>query len=148
MSITIRQAQATDINQMSALLQTLFSIEADFIFDADLSQSALQKIIDDSERCALVASNGRKIIGMCSAQWVYSTASGKKSAWIEDVVLHPDFRGQGIGTKMMDELLVWCRDSGCNRAQLVYDLDNQPAIDFYQKQAFSSTRLGVFSKTL
>ncbi|WP_130536658.1 GNAT family N-acetyltransferase [Thiomicrorhabdus indica] len=146
MNIKIRPAETNDIADMVNLLKLLFSIEADFNFSSINTAQGLKEIINDDNRYALVACSGDKIIGMCTAQWVYSTATGGKSAWVEDVVIHSDFRKKGIGKSMMAELQKWCVKNGCNRIQLVYDLDNHSAIEFYQSQDFLNTRLGVFSK--
>ncbi|QKI90148.1 GNAT family N-acetyltransferase [Thiomicrorhabdus xiamenensis] len=148
MSISIQHAQRQNIAQMTELLRILFSIEADFEFAPEKHRSALQKIIEQPDCGALVALDGDELIGMCTAQWVYSTATGQKSAWIEDVIVHPEYQGKGIGTQLMNALKEWCRENGCNRMQLVYDLENRPAIDFYRNQGFTNTRLGVFSKAI
>lgn len=148
MKIKIRAAETADISDMVSLLQMLFSIEADFNFSASNASQGLKGIINDENRCALVACSNDKVIGMCTAQWVYSTATGGKSAWVEDVVIHPDFQKKGIGTNMMKKLQKWCVKNGCNRIQLVYDLDNHSAIDFYLNQDFLNTRLGVFTKSV
>ncbi|WP_028486047.1 GNAT family N-acetyltransferase [Thiomicrorhabdus chilensis] len=147
--MNIRDANSSDLNAMTDLLKQLFSIEADFEFDAQKHQTALAHIIQSVDCVCKVATNEQdRVIGMGTAQWVYSTATGNKSAWIEDLVIDQKYRSQGIGQQLLNQIIECCQKAGCSRAQLVYDLENEAAIEFYRKQAFNQTRLGVFSKSL
>ncbi|WP_319380158.1 GNAT family N-acetyltransferase [Thiomicrorhabdus sp.] len=146
MPIFIQPARPEDIPSMVELLKVLFAIEADFSFDPVKHRNAFAHIVASSDCSAMLAVEDGKVIGMCTAQWVYSTATGQKSAWIEDVVVHPQCQGKGVGKRLMSAITQWCQNQGCNRLQLVYDLQNDAAIHFYRKQGFSETRLGVFTK--
>ncbi|MDR9498819.1 MAG: GNAT family N-acetyltransferase [Hydrogenovibrio sp.] len=146
--LNYRPATIDDIDEMIALLQRLFSIEAAFSFDPAHHRKALQWIVDDPAACAMVATNHGRVLAMGTAQWVYSTASGGKSAWLEDIVVTPDCQRQGIATGLVKNLIAWCRKEGCNRVQLVYDPDNQSAVTFYQSMQFEIAPLKVFRKTI
>jgi GNAT superfamily N-acetyltransferase len=80
---------------------------------------------------------------MCSGQLVYSTAEGAASVWIEDVVVAEAWRGRSIGRALLGSVLDWAAARGATRAQLLADLDNQPALDFYRKLGWAETRLGA-----
>jgi GNAT superfamily N-acetyltransferase len=80
-------------------------------------------------------------IAMCSAQLVFSTAEGAHSAWIEDMVVHEAWRGRGIGRQVLQAVLAWASERGATRAQLLADLDNQPALDYYQHLGWQETQL-------
>ena len=55
---------------------------------------------------------------------------------IFDVVIDPDHRGQGYGTRLMDALLVWGVQQGANAAYLQVMCDNEPALGLYEKLGF------------
>jgi GNAT superfamily N-acetyltransferase len=74
---------------------------------------------------------------------VISTAEGAPSAWIEDVVIEADWRGKGLGRALLAYVLQWARSQGATRAQLLADLDNAPALEFYEHLGWQSTRLGA-----
>jgi RimJ/RimL family protein N-acetyltransferase len=134
---------------MVRLLEQLFAIEDDFKFNAQKHRLAFIEIIKDSHCGCKVAENKQgNVIGMCSAQWVYSTSTGNKSAWVEDLVVEEAFRGHQIGEELLTRMTQWCKDQGCGRVQLAYDVENKPAITFYEKHHFSKMRLGVFTKLL
>jgi len=80
---------------------------------------------------------------MASVQLVISTAEGAPSAWVEDVVVQEDWRGQGVGRALLEAVLDWARVRGAVRAQLLADLDNAPALAFYDRLGWQPTRLGA-----
>lgn len=145
----IRDARLQDLNAMTNLLEQLFAIEEDFQFDAQKHQAAFKNILKDPHSTCKVAENNQgKVVGMCTAQWVYSTATGNKSAWMEDLIVEKNSRGQKIGEQLLKHITQWAQQQGCGRIQLVYDLNNTPAINFYQKHQFNRTQLGVFSQLI
>lgn len=145
----IRDANLNDLLDMTALLKQLFDIEEDFEFDPKKHQMALRHIINDPHcGCKVAEKQNGKVIGMCTAQWVYSTATGNQSAWIEDLVVSESQRNQKVGQQLLKHITQWAQQQGCGRIQLVYDLNNRPAINFYQKHDFNKSQLGVFSKAI
>ena len=51
------------------------------------------------------------------------------------------WRRRGIGRQVLEAVLAWASDRGATRAQLLADLDNQPALDYYQHLGWDETRL-------
>lgn len=116
----IDRAGAADIDQLLPLLESLFSLEKDFEFEPARARTALSQLLSDPGRsCVLVARVQGKVVGMCSAQLVFSTAQGTPSAWVEDVVVASSYRGTGVGELLLAELERWCRLKGVSRMQLV-----------------------------
>ena len=55
MNIAIRPAEFEDIEALIALLNQLFSIEHDFLFDEDKQRKGLELMLTSDGRCILVA---------------------------------------------------------------------------------------------
>lgn len=144
--IRIEPATAHDLDALGGLLQQLFAIEADFHFDAAKTARALQQLIDDNRACVLVAREGDHVIGMCTAQLVISTAEGAYSAWVEDVVVDKEYRGNGIGKQLLDAIEVWAKGQGATRLQLLADMENQPALEFYRHNGWQQLQLQAWRK--
>ncbi|MCB5191213.1 GNAT family N-acetyltransferase [Methylobacillus arboreus] len=142
-SAIIRPAQAADIPALCNLLQQLFSIEQDFTPDSARQATGLQLLLANPKQGAiLVAQNTEgKVVGMVSAQLVISTAQGSPAAWIEDMVIDKQWRSQGLGRRLLDDVLAWAKAQGATRAQLLVDMDNQPAIAYYDHLGWNTTRL-------
>jgi GNAT superfamily N-acetyltransferase len=128
---------------MTALLEELFSIEADFTVDPQRQQRGLALMLDGclKHRCIKVAEVEGRVVGMCSAQLLISTAQGGLVALIEDMVIKKDFQGRGIGRRLVAAIEQWARDHGATRLQLLADRDNHPALAFYKHLAWQSTQL-------
>lgn len=148
MSFNIELARRADIPRLAELLSDLFGVELDFTADASRQVRGLELLIADDETAgrhivAVARDDGGQAIGMASAQLVVSTAEGALSAWIEDVVVHQDYRRQGIGKRLLDHLVGWAKAQGATRVQLVADQENAAADLFYKALGWQSTQLVV-----
>lgn len=142
--VTITQAGETDIPELIELLGVLFSIEQDFAPDPGKQRRGLAALLaSPTGHIAIARDASARAIGMATVQLVISTAEGAPSAWIEDVVVREDWRGQGLGRALLDAVVAWARSQGAVRAQLLADLDNAPALAFYDRLAWQPTRLGA-----
>ena len=79
--ILIRGAREEDLTGLVFLLEVLFSIEKDFTFNADKQQRGLRLLVQRPDAAVLVAERQGRIIGMCTAQLLISTAEGGLSTW-------------------------------------------------------------------
>lgn len=148
MSVTIEAAGEHDLDALGALLQQLFAIEADFSFEPARVRRALELLLQQEHARLLVARRGDRVVGMCSAQLVISTAEGAYSAWVEDVVVDSGHRGQGIGQRLLEGIAAWAQGQGATRLQLLADLENKPALDFYRGNGWQQTQLVALRTTL
>lgn len=57
-------------------------------------------------------------------------------AQIANIATSPTFQRQGIGQKMMDELIAYCEEKACENITLEVRVSNEKAINFYQKNDF------------
>ncbi len=150
MSIRIQAATVDDVEELILLLAVLFSIEQDFVPDAAAQRRGLTTLIADPARgCIFVARHPTQgVVGMVSAQLVISTAIGAPSAWLEDMVVDKAFRGLGLGKALLAAAEQWAVSKGAGRLQLLADLDNAPALDFYRHLEWQATRLLAWKKIL
>jgi ribosomal protein S18 acetylase RimI-like enzyme len=50
--------------------------------------------------------------------------------------VHPNWRGQGVGERLMREAIAGARAAGCTRVTLLTDGDNAAARRFYERLGF------------
>lgn len=143
--VTLDAATPADIPDLVALLHRLFAIEQDFQADPEKQIQGLTRLIASPAMAHIaVARDGDgRVVAMVSAQLVISTAEGAPSAWIEDMVVAPEWQGQGVGRRVLAAVLAWAKDQGATRAQLLADLDNAPALAYYDHLGWQATRLGA-----
>ena len=97
----------------------------------------------DRQMVAVARDDSGRPVGMASGQIVISTAEGALSVWVEDVVVHAEFRRQGIGKQLVEFMLAWAKARGATRMQLVVDRENASADLFYTALGWQSTQLTV-----
>lgn len=145
----IRPAAHGDIDAMADLLAELFSIEEDFTADAVRQKCGLELMLNgDNSRKAWVAATMGKVIGMISIQTLASTAEGGEVGLIEDLIVAEIHRGNGIGTSLITAVESWAEERGLLRLQLLADCNNEPALAFYKKSNWLSTRLVCLRKMI
>lgn len=102
----------------------------------------LELLLAESERAlVLVAEIDSRVVGMVSVQLVISTAEGKPSALLEDLVVDQSFRGRGIGSKLLLEAATWSARRGASRLRLLADITNENALTFYARLGWHRTSL-------
>ena len=139
--LTLRKARQQDLSELTALLRLLFSIEEDFSFNAATQRRGLAMMLDNDRGCVLVAEEAGQVVGMCTGQVVISTAEGGPALLVEDMVVDPAHRGQGIGRPLMNTMAGWAVEQGATRLQLLADTKNQPGLAFYQRLGWQETAL-------
>lgn len=138
---TFRKARHGDLDELTALLHLLFSLEADFDWDEYKQHQGLTLMLNNSRGCVLVAENKGRIVGMCTGQVVISTAEGGPAVLVEDVVVAQEARGQGVGRALLEAMASWARERGATRMQLLADANNTSALQFYHQAGWRMTAL-------
>ena len=91
--ITIRQATLSDLNEMLA------TEEANFSAEETLSRQSLEESIRKSAGTFLVARDENQLVGYVLGALVSETHTHTNgSLEIKRLAIHPDHRGQGLGT--------------------------------------------------
>ncbi len=62
----------------------------------------------------------------------YSTFLARPGLYLEDLFVHPEFRGHGLGKMLLLHLARLANELGCGRMEWTVLDWNQPAIDFYE----------------
>lgn len=139
--VRIRTAEPADLDSLVSLLAALFAIEEDFVFDEHLQRRGLQMMLDNPRGCVLAAEGNGRVVGMCTGQLTVSTAEGGPALLVEDVVVREEWRGQGIGRRLMEGIAEWAGNNSVSRLQLLADRNNAAALDFYKKLGWRRTEL-------
>jgi ribosomal protein S18 acetylase RimI-like enzyme len=146
----IRAATLADIPQLCELLKELFTIESDFAPSQEKQLRGLELLLTPSSGSSLVlvAVQAANVLGMCSVQVVVSTAEGGSSGILEDLIVHPEHRGRGVGGSLISTAAAWCTGKGITRLQLLADKSNAPALRFYFSRGWNGTDLICLRKRL
>ena len=97
--ITIRQATLSDLNEILAIEESNFSA------DEAVSRQSLEECIRKSAGTFLVARDENQLVGYVLGALVSgSYTQTSLNLEIKRVVIHPDHRGQGLGTLLLASL--------------------------------------------
>ena len=130
-------ATLADLPQLVGLLTILFTHEVELAPDPRKQERALRLIVEQPEQGRIYcAREGARVIGMVSLLFTISTAEGGRAAWLEDMVVHPDHRGQGVGERLIQYALQDGQRLGCTRVTLLTDGVNTGARRFYERMGF------------
>jgi GNAT superfamily N-acetyltransferase len=147
--VEIGFATADDLQQMTDLLAELFALESDFRPDRDKQLRGLRLILDNSAlgRLFVLRVDG-EVAGMANALITVSTAEGGLVLLLEDVIVHNEYRGRGLGRALVEHVLAWAKSEGLVRVTLLADGKNAAALDFYHKLGFEHSHMTVLRKNL
>ena len=138
-------AKNNDIKELCKLLNILFAQEEEFVPDESNQSNALEIIIDNPGIGEIfVAKEKDIIIGTVSLLYSISTALGGKVATLEDMIVSPESRSSGVGSKLITHAINHAKSNDCKRITLLTDTSNKSAHNFYLKNGFSQSSMKIF----
>jgi ribosomal protein S18 acetylase RimI-like enzyme len=141
----ITEATLADVPQLAGLLAILFTHEVELAPDPVKQENALRLILGQPEQGRIYcAREGERVLGMVSILFTISTAEGGRSAWLEDMVVHPEHRNRGLGENLIQHALHGAQRLGCTRITLLADGINEGAMRFYERAGFLRSAMVPF----
>ena len=100
--------------------------------DTDDSRDGIEKYLRRNPETCFVACKGEMITGVIMA------GHDGRRGYIHHTAVHPDHRGQGIGTLLVNAALQALKAEGINKVALVAFERNISGNAFWEKQGFSA----------
>jgi GNAT superfamily N-acetyltransferase len=133
----LEPAVLEDLPRLVELLTALFEEEEDFVPDPQKQEHGLRLILEQPNRGRIfVLRTDHLVIGMANLLFTISTAEGGLVVLLEDVVVHPQHRGQGYGSKLLRYAIDFARDRGFKRITLLTDRISAESQTFFQAHGF------------
>ncbi len=138
----IEQATMEDLPQMAELLYDLFSHEGDFVPDRQKNKRGLELILEQPSRGRIFVYrwNGQ-ILGMINLLFTISTAEGGFVVLLEDVIVHHNHRGRGVGTQLLNHAIEYAKKKDFLRITLLADRVNEEGQQFFQRHGFFVSKM-------
>ena len=129
MTVTIRKIEERDFPALIALFKEFALFEK---LPEKMTNSEEQMLGEKEFLTGFVAvNNADEILGYVTYFFGYYTWIGK-SLYMDDLYVRPDFRGAGVGTKLINEVIAFAKTENCKKLRWQVSEWNQPAIDFYK----------------
>ena len=139
----VEMATLDDLPALTELVMELFSMsDGDFSPDRETQERGLRLILEDPSRGRIaVVRNDDQIFGMVNMLFTISTARGGFVILMEDVVIHPDHRGQGFGTMLVEHVIEFAKRKQFLRITILTDRISASSQEFFKKQGFDYSNM-------
>jgi len=71
--------------------------------------------------------------------YIDSVSNGVTDAYIQDLMVHPDYQGKGLGTELMNQMITYLKENRIYIISVVFEESLKP---FYARFGFSSMLCG------
>lgn len=134
MTVTIRPAMRGDVATILRFVRELAAFEREP--DAVEATEAMldHALFEERAAEAVIAERDGAAVGFALFFHNFSTWTGRKGVYLEDLYVTPEARGSGVGTALLRYLAALAVKRGCGRFEWAVLDWNQPAIDFYTAQ--------------
>ena len=131
--ISIRQSTEKDSSIILQFIKQLADYEK-LTHEVVATEEKINKYLFGSEKVAeaLIAEYDTKPVGFALFFKNFSTFLSLPGIYLEDLFVNPDYRGKGIGKKLLLELVKIAHDRGYGRVEWSVLDWNKPAIQFYE----------------
>lgn len=145
-NLTFRLAKIEDLPEITSMLaDDVYGAQREKITEkvSDKYLEAFRKIQEDPNQELTVTEISGDIVATFQLTFIqYLNFEGTLRAQIEAVRTRSDYRGQGIGTKVLTYAINRAKEKGCSLVQLTSDKRRTEAIKFYEKLGFKASHEG------
>jgi GNAT superfamily N-acetyltransferase len=147
-NLVIRQANLDDVSLILNLIKQLAEYEKLLHEVVATEKEIRENVFEKKYAEVLIAEYENRPAGMALFFYNFSTFVGRPGIYLEDLFVLPEYRGKGIGKKLLLSLIKYAKEKNCGRVEWCVLDWNKPAIDFYKKLgAVSMDEWNVFRVT-
>jgi GNAT superfamily N-acetyltransferase len=129
--ISLRRGTEADAELLLEFIRAL--AEYEHLIVTSNAETLRQDVFRDKRAEVVFAEIAGQPVGLAVFFFTYSTFSGRKVIYLEDVFVKEAFRGQGIGKELLRYIARLAVAQNCDRVDWAALSWNKPAQDFYQK---------------
>jgi GNAT superfamily N-acetyltransferase len=129
MEIKIRSSKETDYSQIVDLFKAFVTFEK----LPEKMTNSVDRMNKEKDffNCFVAETSDNRIIGYVTYFFCYYTWTGK-SLYMDDLYVQHEYRAKGVGTKLINKVIEFAKDSKCHKLRWQVSNWNKPAIDFYK----------------
>lgn len=142
--ITFRRATAGDLPEIVEMLaDDPLGRARESTSDLTPYESAFREIDSDDRELLLVAERAGRVVGTAQVSFLAGLSRrGAMRGQIEAVRVAKEARGDGLGTRLIEECIRRAHERGCVLVQLTSDATRTDAHRFYERMGFQPTHVG------
>ena len=134
MTLSIRPATRDDVPTILRFVRELAAFEREPDAVHATEEMLGRALFEEGAAEAVIAERDGVAVGFALFFHNFSTWTGKKGLYLEDLYVRPEARGSGVGRALLRHLAALAVARDCARFEWAVLDWNQPAIDFYTAQ--------------
>lgn len=141
-NLRIEPATVEDLSVLTTFISDLMEEQPDFVSDEAAHAKGIQLILESPSKGRIfVLRDEEDILGMVNILFTITTALGGCAALMEDVIIHPQYRRQGLGSLMLDYAVAFAEEKDFKRITLLADAQDEKSQSFFQNKGFDFSGL-------
>jgi len=144
-SFIMRKATGLDKDRIIQLAQFMVQNDPWLNYDAatieHLDKEINKDMASDASHLVVCEREGQIIAYGKSIATEKNPVERISSGWISSVVVHPDFRRRDIGTRIVEELILFLEKKNVNEIRVMTRSANRPAHRLFKKFGFKNERV-------
>ncbi len=141
--VTIRRMIRSDIHEVLALDRIIRGSRRDVIKYEDIASANPGTAPDMS----FVAEGDGKLVGFSINRSMYLMVPLTEVCIIHAILVHPDYRKHGIGSKLIQALLKHCQTEGIGTVRALIPKGSKELQVMFERQGFQRSRIVNFDRT-
>jgi GNAT superfamily N-acetyltransferase len=148
-SLPIGLVDARELDAIVALFEAQLR-EHEIATPREELRSVIQTVIAEPRYGFMLAARApdSRPIGVAYASSLLSLEHGGVSGWLEELYVLPPWRGQGIGSRLVEEVVGHARELGWRGIDLEVEASHQRAISLYARHQFQPHSRSRFYRVL
>jgi len=155
--VKVRRIHRRDLNRTWEFLKRVFrDVNRETVeYQRPRSKRQFQDVYDEEGIEQLLFTVGDEIVGYAECayeavgddNWInprYFEKRGIRPLFVEEIAVHPDYQGRGVGGFMLDQLQHLARVHGCTHLVLEVAENNEAALRWYNKRNFFRLDAAIF----
>lgn len=143
----VREAKKEDLKEILELYLCLH--EESVPEQSDHLTYTWKQIMEDENYHLIVNERNGKIVSSCVCVIIPNlTRNVRPYAFVENVVTHTDFRGQGLATECLNYAKQIAQQNDCYKMMLLTGSKKKETLDFYSHAGYNSTDKTAFIQWL
>lgn len=154
--VKVRRLHRRDLNKTWEFLKLVFrDVNRETVeYQRPRSKRRFLEVYEDKGE-QLLFEAGDQIVGYAECafdptgadNWInprYFDKRGMRPLYVEELAVHPDYQGRGVGGFMLDQLQHMARIRGCTHLVLEVAENNESALSWYRKRNFYKLDAAIF----
>lgn len=134
MDIVVREYKNKDMESLNELLEKVYKIK--------------KNKNTDNDNIELVAVDNECVVGYLTINKLFDSVQNFNYANINYVCVLEKYRNRGIGSKMLDEVVKYCRENNISYIELTSNPTRKAARHLYEKKGFLERETSVYRKEI